>query len=52
MLAATEYLARGMEVAAAGQGISVPVGKEIAPQFYQAVAEVLAYVYRVAAKAA
>jgi len=27
---------------------STPVGKEIAPQFYQAVAEVLAYVYRVA----
>jgi flagellar biosynthetic protein FlhB len=31
---------------------STPVGKQIAPQFYQAVAEVLAYVYRVAAKAA
>ncbi len=31
---------------------TTPVGREIAPQFYQAVAEVLAYVYRVAAKAA
>jgi flagellar biosynthetic protein FlhB len=31
---------------------STGVGKEIAPQFYQAVAEVLAYVYRIAAKAA
>ena len=29
MLAATEYLARGMEVAADGQGISVPVGSNV-----------------------
>ena len=29
MLAATEYLARGMEVAADGQGISVPVGSQV-----------------------
>ena len=29
MLAATEYLARGMEVAADGQGISVPVGRPV-----------------------
>src|SRR5262249_16454542 len=30
----------------------VEVGREIAPQFYEAVAEVLAYVYRIRGKAA
>ena len=30
----------------------VPVGKQISPEFYEAVAEILAYVYRVSGKAA
>ncbi len=30
----------------------VPIGREVSPQFYEAVAEVLAYVYRLASKAA
>lgn len=30
----------------------VPVGKQIKPEFYEAVAEILAYVYRIAGKAA
>lgn len=31
---------------------AVPVGREVSPQFYQAVAEILAYVYRLGKKAA
>ncbi|MHC4949096.1 MAG: EscU/YscU/HrcU family type III secretion system export apparatus switch protein, partial [Planctomycetota bacterium] len=30
----------------------VPVGREIPPEFYQAVAEILAYVYRLGGRAA